>query len=322
MNWIELDIFTTTNGIEPITGNLLNLGINGFVIKDPGDFKEFLENKDSNWDYIDDDLMGLSDCETTVTVYLPENSQGLDNLNSIKGILKTLKDNDLEGSFGRLEYELKNVREEDWANNWKQYFKPLCIGDKILVKPSWESVEPNEKRTVLEIDPASSFGTGQHNTTQLCLELLEKYIKPGDSLLDLGCGSGILSIGAILLGAEKACAVDIDENSIKIAAENAKKNNIAKEKYTALCGNIISDIALREQIGSGFDVVCANIVADVLVAMSPLFGDFVKENGILVVSGIIDSRKDEVLNVIKERGFELLETSEKEDWSAAAFKKA
>ena len=149
MNWIELDIFTTTNGIEPITGNLLNLGINGFVIKDPGDFKEFLENKDSNWDYIDDDLMGLSDCETTVTVYLPENSQGLDNLNSIKGILKTLKDNDLEGSFGRLEYELKNVREEDWANNWKQYFKPLCIGDKILVKPSWESVEPNEKRTVL-----------------------------------------------------------------------------------------------------------------------------------------------------------------------------
>lgn len=322
MNWIELDIFTTTNGIEPITGNLLNLGINGFVIKDPGDFKEFLENKDSNWDYIDDDLMGLSDCETTVTVYLPENSQGLDNLNSIKGILKTLKDNDLEGSFGRLEYELKNVREEDWANNWKQYFKPLCIGDKILVKPSWESVEPNEKRTVLEIDPASSFGTGQHNTTQLCLELLEKYIKPGDSLLDLGCGSGILSIGAILLGAEKACAVDIDENSVKIAAENAKKNNIAKEKYTALCGNIISDIALREQIGSGFDVVCANIVADVLVAMSPLFEDFLKDKGILVVSGIIDSRKDEVLNVIKERGFELLETSEKEDWSAAAFKKA
>ena len=322
MNWIELDIFTTTNGIEPITGNLLNLGINGFVIKDPGHFKEFLENKDSNWDYIDDDLMGLSDCETTVTVYLPENSQGLDNLNSIKGILKTLKDNDLEGSFGRLEYELKNVREEDWANNWKQYFKPLCIGDKILVKPSWESVEPNEKRTVLEIDPASSFGTGQHNTTQLCLELLEKYIKPGDSLLDLGCGSGILSIGAILLGAEKACAVDIDENSVKIAAENAKKNNIAKEKYTALCGNIISDIALREQIGSGFDVVCANIVADVLVAMSPLFEDFLKDKGILVVSGIIDSRKDEVLNVIKERGFELLETSEKEDWSAAAFKKA
>lgn len=322
MNWIELDIFTTTNGIEPITGNLLNLGINGFVIKDPGDFKEFLENKDSNWDYIDDDLMGLSDCETTVTVYLPENSQGLDNLNSIKGILKTLKDNDFEGSFGRLEYELKNVREEDWANNWKQYFKPLCIGDKILVKPSWESVEPNEKRTVLEIDPASSFGTGQHNTTQLCLELLEKYIKPGDSLLDLGCGSGILSIGAILLGAEKACAVDIDENSVKIAAENAKKNNIAKEKYTALCGNIISDIGLREQIGNGFDVVCANIVADVLVAMSPLFEDFLKDKGILVVSGIIDSRKDEVLNVIKERGFELLETSEKEDWSAAAFKKA
>lgn len=322
MNWIELDIFTTTNGIEPITGNLLNLGINGFVIKDPGDFKEFLENKESNWDYIDDNLMGLSDCETTVTVYLPENSQGLDNLNSIKGILKTLKDNDFEGSFGRLEYELKNVREEDWANNWKQYFKPLCIGDKILVKPSWESVEPNEKRTVLEIDPASSFGTGQHNTTQLCLELLEKYIKPGDSLLDLGCGSGILSIGAILLGAEKACAVDIDENSVKIAEENALKNNISKEKYTALCGNIISDIALREQIGNGFDVVCANIVADVLVAMSPLFEDFLKDKGILVVSGIIDSRKDEVLNVIKERGFELLETSEKEDWSAAAFKKA
>ena len=167
MNWVEMDIYTTTEGIEAVTGSLLGMGINGFVIKDAKDFQDFLDDKDGNWDYIDDDLMGLKNCETTVTVYLPENAQGLENLEAMKLELKALKKRDVNNEFGRLEYELKNVKEEDWANNWKQYFKPLCVGEKLLIKPSWEKVAEGEKRKILEIDPASSFGTGQHNTTQL-----------------------------------------------------------------------------------------------------------------------------------------------------------
>ena len=159
MNWVEMDIYTTTEGIEAVTGSLLGMGINGFVIKDAKDFQDFLDDKDGNWDYIDDDLMGLKNCETTVTVYLPENAQGLENLEAMKLELKALKKRDVNNEFGRLEYELKNVKEEDWANNWKQYFKPLCVGEKLLIKPSWEKVAEGEKRKILEIDPASSFST-------------------------------------------------------------------------------------------------------------------------------------------------------------------
>lgn len=321
MNWVEIDIYTTTEGIEPLTGSLLGMGINGFVIKDSTDFEDFLSDKSVNWDYIDDDLMGLKDCETTVTAYLPENAQGLDYLEGIKLELKALKSRDVEDKFGRLEYELKNVKEEDWANNWKQYFKPLSIGEKLLIKPSWETVAPDEKRKILEIDPASSFGTGQHNTTQLCLELIEKNLSNGDNILDLGCGSGILSIGALLLGAKSAYAVDIDANSVKIAQENAEKNQISKDIYTAKCGNIIDDVEFTSQIGIGYDLVCANIVADVLIAMGDKFSSFLKEKGTLIVSGIIDNRKNEVLDVIKEKGFKLIEIREKEDWVAASFVK-
>lgn len=320
MDWVEVDIYTTSEGIEAVTGCLLGLGINGFVIKDAKDFEEFLSDKSVNWDYIDDDLMGLKNCETTVTAYLPENAQGLDYLEAVKAELRALKTRDTENAFGRLEYELKNVREEDWANNWKQYFKPLEIGDKLLIKPSWEEIPEGETRKILEIDPASSFGTGQHNTTQLCLELVEKYLGDGDRVLDLGCGSGILSIGAVLLGAQECTAIDIDANSVKIAGENAEKNNIPAEKYHAICGNVIDDQALVAEIGTGFDMVCANIVADVLIGMSGLFKGFLKQGGRLIVSGIIDMRKDEVLDVIKAQGFVLDEIREKEDWVAASFK--
>lgn len=317
--WIEMDIYTTTEGIEPLTGSLLGMGVNGFAIEDAADFDEFLNDKTINWDYIDDDLMGLKDCETTVTVYLPENAQGLENLEAIKLELKALKSRDTDNAFGRLEYDLKNVNEEDWANNWKQYFKPLTVGEKLLIKPSWEKVSPDEKRKILEIDPASSFGTGQHNTTQLCLELIEKHLSDGDTLLDLGCGSGILSIAACLLGASTVKAVDIDENSVRIARENAEKNHIDKDCYSAYCGNIIDNSELVHQLGNGYDVICANIVADVLVAMSDKFKAFLKPNGTLIISGIIDSRKDEVINVVKGKGFKLIEIREKEDWVAAAF---
>ncbi len=320
MNWVEVNIFTTSEGVDIICGMLLGMGVNGFVIKDSKDFQDFLDNKETNWDYIDDDLMGLKNCETTVTVYLPDNSQGIENFSEIKLELKALKERDTEKSFGRLEYEISNVKEEDWANNWKKYFKPLTVGQKLLIKPTWEKVDESETRKILEIDPASSFGTGQHNTTQLCLELIEKYLNDKDKMLDLGCGSGILSIAGMLLGASSAFAVDIEENAVKIAGENAFSNGISKNNYITRCGNVICDENLRSEIGNDYDIVCANIVADVLNAMTPYFKGFLKRGGNLVISGIINQRKDEVINGIINAGFTLLEIREKEDWVAAAFR--
>ena len=230
MNWTEVNIYTTTEGIDPVCGRLLNVGVTGFQIRDAKDFEDFLNDKTGNWDYIDDDLMNLKNCETCVTFYLADNSQGADMLAMVKTEMAELSAIDTEKKFGRLACELSNVREEDWANNWKQYFKPLTVGDKLVIKPSWEDYEGTEDRTVLEIDPESSFGTGQHNTTQLCLELLETNLSENDRVLDIGCGSGILSIAALLLGAKDACAVDIDLNSVKIAAQNAAKNHISPER--------------------------------------------------------------------------------------------
>lgn len=321
MDWAEMDIFTTTAGVEAVTGALIDLGINGFVIKDPQDLEDFLADKLGNWDYIDDDLMGLKNCETTVTVYLPENAEGAELFAAVKAALEVIRSRDEQGEFGRLEFDTSKIREEDWANNWKKYFKPIAVGEKLLVKPSWEKTDPNEKRTVMEIDPASSFGTGQHETTRLCLELLEENVERGDKLLDLGCGSGILSIGALLLGAEYAAAVDIDENSVKAAAENARKNGIPSEKYAVYCGDVTSDAALAERIGTGYDIVCANIVADVLIAMSGSFGGFLKSNGKLVVSGIIDPRRAEVIEKIESAGFTLIKERSGGDWNAASFVK-
>lgn len=320
MNWVEFDIFTTSQGVDTVCGCLLMLGITGFQIKDSKDFEEFLENKAGNWDYIDDDLMGLKDCETTVTVYIPENAQGNEMLSAIKSELKYLKSNDTDNVLGRLEYELRNVKEQDWANNWKKYFKPFKIGNRLLIKPSWEHCENTENRKILEIDPASSFGTGQHYTTKLCLELLEKYIQSNDKLLDLGCGSGILSIGGILLGAKKAVAVDIEENAVHTALENAHKNNITDNQYTTYCGNIISNNSLRNKIGNGFNIITANIVADILIGMSEFFQQFLVENGLLIMSGVISERQHEVIDAVKSQGFELIETHEKDGWVAIAMR--
>ena len=316
MNWTKVDIFTATAGIDMLTSCLMDLGIRGFSIQDAEDFNEFLENKDGKWDYIDEDLMGLSNCESCVTVYLPEDSQGAETLQMIRELLSRLKSNDSENIYGRLEVELSGICEEDWANNWKQYFKPFCVGEKLYIKPSWEEGNCPNGRTTLEIDPASSFGTGQHHTTRLCLELMEKEINENTKLLDLGCGSGILFIGGILLGAKTAFAVDIEENASRIACENAEKNNLSKDMYTVKCGNILTDESLVNEIGTGYDVICANIVADVLKAMSPVFPKFLKDNGILIISGIISERKDEVVETVKSNGFEVLDTKEKEGWAA------
>lgn len=320
MDWAEVKIYTSSDGIETVTGALTGLGISGFVIRDARDFEEFLADKTGNWDYIDDDLMGLKSCETCVTLYLQKDAAGAELLGAVRAEIGALKAGDSEGRLGRLEIDTGDIRNEDWENNWKQYFKPIEIGDKLLIKPSWEAADPCETRRILEIDPASSFGTGQHDTTRLCLELIEKHIEKGDSVLDLGCGSGILSVGAMLLGAKQVTAVDITEDSVRITKENFAKNGFDGGLLRCMCGDIVSDAKLRETIGAGcYQLVCANIVADVLIAMSGYFKGFLVPGGRLILSGIIDARLDEVLGVIGGCGFKLIEQRRQGDWNAAFF---
>ena len=320
MNWIETQIITASAGVDALCAMLTDLGIKGFSIADPADFQEFLQNKEGKWDYIDQDLLGMAQGDTTVTVYLPDNAQGAEQLVALRAMLAQIHARDDAQLFGTLELTLKNVREEDWANNWKQYFKPFTVGERLLIKPSWETCENPWNRAVLEIDPASSFGTGQHHTTRLCLELLEQLMHPGDRVLDLGCGSGILSIGALLLGASGATAVDIEENAAATATENARKNHIDPTLYRVFCGNVLEDETLCREIGDGYDLICSNIVADVLIAMQQLFRQFLRPEGTLIVSGIIMESRDEVLDQLKKAGFALLEVREKEGWAAASLR--
>lgn len=319
MEWTEVNIYTTTEGIELVCSKLTDIGVKGFAIRDAEDFKEFLENKNGQWDYIDKDLLGLTDCETCITVYIPSNDQGAEMLTAIKSMLSEMRANDTEKLYGRLEAELTSIREEDWANNWKQYFKPFKVGEKLVIKPSWEDYDNADNRVILEIDPASSFGTGKHHTTRLCLELLEKNLNKGDNLLDMGCGSGILSIGAMLLGAGSAVGVDIEENAAATALENAEKNHISPDVYKTYYGNILSDEKLASEIDRKYDIITANIVADVIIEMKDYFVRYLKKGGILIISGIIEERMDEVIAAVESAGFSNPKPYVKEGWAAVKF---
>ena len=312
MNWMEISITTNEDGIEVLTGMLLNIGITGIRIENPKDFEEFLEGTQTYWDYVDNDLMYLKDCETKIILYLPENSQGADMMASLKLALNELKTTKL---YGSLELIVNNVKEEDWENNWKQFFKPLFVGEKLLIKPSWEENIDAGDRKVLQIDPGMSFGTGTHETTKMCLEVMQNFDLQDMDVLDLGCGSGILSIGALLFGAKSATLVDIDQNSVRIASENLEINGFNNQYYKTYCGDITSNESLRENIGRKYDFIFANIVADVLKAFAPYFIEFLKNDSKLIVSGIILERKDEVLDEIQKYGFKLDKVYSENAWA-------
>lgn len=316
MRFKKIDIFTESDAVYPLTVQLSELGINGFEIHDSADFEDFLENKDMNWDYVDDDLMGLKTVKTHVTCYLQDNVQGAEMMTALKGALEEIKERDENGFYGSLKIETDCINEEDWANNWKRYYKPFDIGEKFIIKPTWEEVRDSGERMILEIDPASSFGTGQHHTTKLVMEALEDIIKGGERVLDLGCGSGILSIAALLLGAEKAVMTDVFLNAVNTASANVEQNGFDATRYEAYCGNIIDDERLRKRIGGGYDVITANIVADVIVKMCPFFKGFLKENGTVIVSGIITERLDEVKAALEENEAVIERITEEEGWNA------
>ncbi|MBQ7794033.1 MAG: 50S ribosomal protein L11 methyltransferase [Clostridia bacterium] len=322
MDWIEATIYTTSEGIEPVTGRLYQLGLTGVSIEDEADFLDFLENNKSSWDYVDDDLMQKMHSETKVKFYIPDSSDGLETLSAVRQSISELISLDQNKEFGRLELDTGSLSEEDWANNWKQYFHTLEIGNRIIVQPEWEEYTADSSKIVFRINPGMSFGTGSHHTTKMCIESLDKVVEKNAEMLDLGCGSGILSLISILLGAKSAFAVDIDPLAVDIAYQNAALNNISENSFTAVAGNILEDTALAEKILSKqYDVVAANIVADVIIAAAPLAYKAVKDSGTFITSGIIEDRIDDVKEALLNVGFDIAEIKRSADWAAMICKK-
>lgn len=316
MDWLEVKIYTTTEGIEHVGGMLLMLGIAGFAVEDKNDYEQFVSETQPHWDYVDESLERLRTVETSVTFYLPEDAGGREQLALVRTQLERVKALDTENCLGRLCMEVNGLAQSDWENGWKKYFKPFTVGQKLLVQPSWETASAQDGRCVLTIDPGMSFGTGQHHTTRLCLQALEETIRSGDRILDLGSGSGILSIASLLLGAEHATAVDIDEFAVKISRENAALNGFSEDRYTALQGDILTDDVLKEKIRGTYSVVVANIVADVLIAFAPVFRQYMAPESRLICSGIIDSRLSDVKAVFDAQGYRLLRERGQADWHA------
>lgn len=315
MQWLEVKIYTTTFGIEPVSAMLLDIGVTGMIVEDDNELKDFVRTSSTFWDYIDEELLNKEIGDTKITVYLSDNAYGRETLLSIKDGLNRLKNMDLGFDLGKLTYETVNKEDTQWLEKWKEFYKPFKVGDKILIKPIWEEVDNPDGRIIFTINPGNVFGTGLHQSTQLCIVELEKYVDKSTKVLDLGCGSGILSVISLLLGAESAVGVDIDYNAIKTAYENAENNGIGKDKYYVTSGNILDDEKLRDEIGyKKYDIVVANIIADVIIAMSSLVKKQLKDDGVFVCSGIIQGRKADVLDALDKEGFKVININERDEW--------
>jgi len=317
MEWIILSIFTSNTGIEKVCDMLYDMGITGVEIEDELEFKEFLEENQKYWDYVDDELLKEKEGETKVKVYIENNNEAKNIVAKIISNLKILKKNDEKNLWGRLETETEGINEEDWANNWKEFFKPQKIGKKVLIQPEWEKFEGETERTVFTVNPGMTFGTGTHHTTRLCIEELEDVADKSENILDIGCGSGILSIISLLLGAKNAYAVDIDPACEHVAYENARLNNVDISKYHVYQGDILNDEAVFEMLNTRkYDVVVANIVADVIIALLPIVKKLIIKGGVFVCSGIIEERIDDVITALNKNSINITRIKRSGEWAS------
>lgn len=317
MKWTRYRIKTTTAAAELVIAMLVENGIDGVEIEDNVGISE----EDKKRMFIDFlPVLPIDEGVSYVSFYVEDDSNEDEFMPAVKAGLDELRDfMDIgEGSIVKSETE-----DKDWINNWKQFFKSFEV-DGIVIKPTWEDIKPEyEGKMMIEIDPGIAFGTGLHETTQLCMKQLKKHVKPDTKILDVGCGSGILSIIALKMGAESAVGIDIDENATVATRENLETNNIPLDKCEVITGNILEDDSIREQIGyECYDIVAANILADVLLPLTPLVPAHLKKGGLYITSGIIDMKEDEVKAAVEATGqFEILEITRQKDWSSITARK-
>ncbi len=303
MNWLEITVNTSHDKLEPLTNRLTALGIDGFITEDEADVREFLENNRKFWDYVDEDFMKSMSGVCRVKFYLEDSEDGRGELARVSAALP------------EFEPVTRSVRDEDWENNWREYYNPIEVGERLIIVPRWLPA-PETDRVELRLDPGLIFGTGAHATTQLCLGEIEKYA-PGQNVLDLGCGSGILAIGALLLGAKRAVGVDIDDKAPGVVMENAGFNVIGPDRLTVFAGDVLSDTALSRRLaGEKFGLVLMNIVSDVIIALSQKIPQFLAPGGTFICSGIIDGRQAEVKSALEKAGLTVTAHRQKDGWHA------
>ena len=314
MQWIEVCIKTTSQAIELVGERLTMLGFDSFIMDDQDEFHEFLENNKQYWDYVDEGLEKQMQGLSQIRLYLEDSPAAPETISYLKDQLRQLPKQYPMIEFGTLAVELSHVKDEDWENNWKQYYKPLPIGNRLLVVPEWLHPENPENRVEVLLDPGMIFGTGAHASTQMCMAELEHAIQGGEEVLDLGSGSGILSITALLLGAAHATAVDIDPKAEDIARQNAAINQLGPDRFVALTGDVIADKTMMNTLRRHYDVVLANIVADVIIPLAPAAASFLAEESIFICSGILKTRLSEVVRAIEAAGMQVLSTQQQDDW--------
>ena len=299
MRYIEVTVNTPGAEIDARCQEMADMGAGGFVIENEEDFKDFLEQNHQYWDYVDDELENQFAGVSRIKCYLTDDEDGIAVLRRINAAY-----DDVTTSY---------VEDSDWENNWREYYKPIEVGEKLVVVPEWEEA-PQDGRLPLRLDPGLIFGTGSHATTRMCLAALEEFSKPGVRVLDLGCGSGILGIGALILGCDSCLGVDIDPKAPDVVMPNAALNGIGADKMTAWAGDIIADSSLSARIGGGCQLVLANIVADVIIPLSAVVRQFMAPGAVFICSGIIEHRWPETEAALISNGFEILDHKSEEEW--------
>ena len=312
MKWNKYTLTTTTQAVDMVSYTLSEMGIDGVEIED----KIPLSEEDRKKMFIDilPDL-GEDDGMARVSFYIDEREDSEERLCAIRQELLALN---RFVNVGPVVFETSQTADEDWINNWKAFWKPFKVDDQIIIKPTWEKLEKvPEDVMVVELDPGTAFGTGMHHTTRLCIAQMKKYLDKGQRLLDVGCGSGILSIIGLLLGAKDATATDIDPLAVKASVDNARINGIKMENYHVMEGDLISQNELRKTVGAHcYDMVVANILADIIIPLSAVIRENMKPDGLFISSGIINTKEEDVRNALLKNGFEIVETTYSGDWVA------
>ncbi len=310
MKWNKYRLATTTEAVDLISYTLAQMGIEGIEIED----KVPLSEEDKKRMFIDllPDLEE-DDGKAYVSFYIEPEKDHDSTLEEVLAAVRELAD---FVDIGEATIEKSQTEDIDWMNNWKKYWKPFKVDEHIIIKPTWETVEDVPEDTlVVELDPGTAFGTGTHHTTRLCITQLKKYMQPGQEVLDVGCGSGILSIIALLLGAKEASATDVDIHAVEAAVENARVNGIESDVYTVLTGDVISDADFRHKVGEHkFDMVLANIFAEIIIPLSGVVKEMMKPGALFITSGIIDEREEDVRKALTENGFEIMEVTHSGGW--------
>lgn len=315
MEWLEVTIKTVSPAIDLLGAKLTAIGYDSFIIDDSADFSEFLKDNTQYWDYVDEELAQKMQDISQIRLYIEQDAHAPERIAHLKSELEAFRAMNPDTDLGSLEVSLQNLKEEDWEESWKQYYQPIPIGEHLLIVPQWLSPENKEHRIPVILDPGMIFGTGAHASTQMCLRALEAVIHGGERVIDLGSGSGILSIAALLLGADTAAGVDIDPKAEDIARENAALNGLTAPRFTAVTGNVIGDKAMMERLSAGgYDVVLANIVADVIIPLSAVVPHFLRPDGVFICSGILNTRLPEVIAAIESAGLTITQQEMQDDW--------